>query len=111
MQRLRPVPAKSEEQSSEDATRKIDALETEITVLRGLVHRQTLGQVGYGLWRRTLEQIPEIVRDVAGIAGGSLVAYGAALIYRPAGFIVGGLLLIAGAIFAALGSPPSARTV
>jgi len=45
--------------------------------------------------------LPGIIRDGAGILGAALIAYGAALIYRPAGFIVGGLLLISGALLAA----------
>lgn len=39
--------------------------------------------------------LPVIVRDIAGVAGGALIAYGAGLIYRPLGFIVGGMLLVA----------------
>ena len=39
----------------------------------------------------------QILADLAGIAGAGLSAYGAWLIYPPAGFIVGGALLIAGA--------------
>ena len=43
----------------------------------------------------------EGVRDLSGLAGAALVAYGAWLIYPPAGFIVGGLMLLAGAVFSA----------
>lgn len=39
---------------------------------------------------------PGLLRDAAVLAGGGLVTYGAALINRPAGFVVGGLLLLAG---------------
>lgn len=35
--------------------------------------------------------------DAAGLAGAGLITYGAGLVYRPAGFIVGGLFLLAGA--------------
>jgi hypothetical protein len=45
----------------------------------------------------------DLVRDLAGIAGGGLVAYGAGLVNLPAGIIVGGLLLLAGAWLSARG--------
>jgi hypothetical protein len=38
-----------------------------------------------------------LARDGAGLTGCGLVSYGAGLIYAPIGFIVAGLLLIAGA--------------
>lgn len=41
--------------------------------------------------------LPGIVRDIAGLGGAGLVAYGAWLVYAPAGFITGGVLLLAGA--------------
>lgn len=44
-----------------------------------------------------------VARDAAGITGAGLIAYGAWLIFPPAGFIVGGLLVLAGAIAAARG--------
>jgi hypothetical protein len=40
----------------------------------------------------------DIVRDLAGLAGCGLVSYGTGQVYEPAGFIVAGLMLIAGAI-------------
>ncbi len=43
------------------------------------------------------------LRDVAGIAGVACVSYGAWSIYHPAGFLVGGALLIAGAVLGARG--------
>jgi hypothetical protein len=43
------------------------------------------------------------MRDVAGLCGVGLVSYGAWLIYPPAGFIVGGAMLIVGALLLALG--------
>lgn len=43
------------------------------------------------------------LRDAAGIAGASLIAYGAWRIYAPAGFIVGGALLLAGSLLLARG--------
>lgn len=47
--------------------------------------------------------VPALLRDLAGLSGVGLVAYGAWLIYPPAGFIVGGSLLILGALLLALG--------
>lgn len=38
------------------------------------------------------------IRDLAGVAGAGAIAYGAWLVYPPAGFIVGGVLLLIGAI-------------
>ncbi|MEA3042984.1 MAG: hypothetical protein QOH47_822 [Sphingomonadales bacterium] len=46
----------------------------------------------------------EFVRDAAGLAGAGLVAYGAWLVYAPAGFVVAGLLLLAGALLHARGA-------
>ena len=48
--------------------------------------------------------VPGVVRDLAGLAGVGLVSYGAWMIYPPAGFVAGGLLLIVGALLAALGN-------
>jgi hypothetical protein len=48
--------------------------------------------------------LPVIVRDVAGVLGAALVAYGAYLIYRPAGFIVAGLFLVVGSYLIARAS-------
>lgn len=42
--------------------------------------------------------LPSALTDLAGIAGAGLVAYGAALVYEPAGFIAGGAFLLAGAV-------------
>lgn len=42
-----------------------------------------------------------MLRDVGGLAGVGLVSYGAWDAYHPAGFIVGGALLLAGAWIAA----------
>lgn len=41
------------------------------------------------------------VRDAAGISGAASVAYGAWLVYAPAGFIIGGMLILAAALLAA----------
>lgn len=48
--------------------------------------------------------VPGLLRDLAGLGGVGLVAYGAWLIYPPAGFMVGGTLLILGALLLALGN-------
>ena len=51
--------------------------------------------------------VPGVVRDLAGLSGVGLVSYGAWIISPPAGFITGGLLLIVGALLAALGNRPA----
>lgn len=51
--------------------------------------------------------VPGLVRDLAGLCGVGLVSYGAWLVYPPAGFIVGGGLMIAGALLLALGNRPA----
>ena len=51
--------------------------------------------------------MPGLVRDLAGLCGVGFLSYGAWLIYPPAGFIVGGTLLIVGALLAAIGSRPA----
>lgn len=43
------------------------------------------------------------VRDAAGLAGAASVSYGAWLIYEPAGFIVGGLLVLVAVVSASRG--------
>ena len=48
--------------------------------------------------------VPGLVRDLAGLCGVGLVAYGAWMIYPPAGFITAGLLLIVGTLLIALGN-------
>lgn len=47
---------------------------------------------------------PGLLRDIAGLSGVGLTSYGAWLVYPPAGFIVGGSLMIAGALLLALGN-------
>jgi hypothetical protein len=46
--------------------------------------------------------LPDLVRDLAGLGGVALIAYGAWLIYPPAGYIVGGVLLVIGALLRAM---------
>ncbi|MGD9879427.1 MAG: hypothetical protein AB7U95_04745 [Reyranella sp.] len=53
--------------------------------------------------RAVATAVPGLLRDLAGLSGVGLVAYGAWLIFPPAGFIVGGTLLILGALLLALG--------
>ncbi len=48
--------------------------------------------------------VPALLRDGTGLAGAIAIAYGSWLIYVPAGYIVGGVLLI---IFAILTAPRS----
>jgi hypothetical protein len=50
-----------------------------------------------------MKLLPAILTDLAGLVGVGLAAYGAWLIYEPAGFIVGGALLIAGALLVSRG--------
>jgi hypothetical protein len=48
--------------------------------------RRALAPVGRAVVRHT----PHVIADGVGIAGAGAVAYGAWLIYAPAGFLVGG---------------------
>jgi hypothetical protein len=41
-----------------------------------------------------LRRAPHVILDTAGFAGAGLIAYGAWLIFVPAGFLVGGALLL-----------------
>jgi len=52
--------------------------------------------------------LPDLVLDVAGLAGAGSIAYGAWLVYPPAGFIVGGGLVLLGAVL--LGAKASRRS-
>lgn len=51
-------------------------------------------------WNRLRASLPGIALDICGCGGGALVAYGAWLIYRPAGFVVAGLLIVVGCLLA-----------
>jgi hypothetical protein len=42
-----------------------------------------------------VRRTPHVVADALGFAGAGAIAYGAWLIYVPAGFLVGGVLLMA----------------
>lgn len=45
--------------------------------------------------------VPVMMRDCAGLAGAAAIAYGAWMIYPPAGYIAGGFLVLAGAVLTA----------
>lgn len=42
-----------------------------------------------------------LARDLAGVGGAGLIAAGAGQVYAPAGLIVGGTLLLSGAVLSA----------
>jgi hypothetical protein len=48
--------------------------------------------------RAVLRALPSALCDLAGVAGVGSIAYGAWLIYEPAGFLCAGALLITGAM-------------
>lgn len=47
---------------------------------------------------KALSVLPGVICDAAGFCGAAVIAYGAWLVYQPAGFLVGGALLIAGSV-------------
>ena len=53
--------------------------------------RRRMVSAGRAIARRT----PHVINDALGFAGAGAIAYGAWLIFIPAGFLVGGALLIA----------------
>ena len=57
---------------------------------------RSIAFVAGSIMREFLALLP----DFAGLAGAVLVSRGAWMVYHPAGFIVGGMLLLAGSIFA-----------
>jgi hypothetical protein len=52
--------------------------------------RRSLARVGGAIASR----VPHVIADGLGFAGAGAIAYGAWLIYVPAGFLVGGMLAI-----------------
>jgi hypothetical protein len=42
-----------------------------------------------------------IIRDAVGVMAAASIAYGTGMIYHPAGFIVGGVIVLAGVFMAA----------
>jgi hypothetical protein len=59
-----------------------------------------LKKIGSGL-AKAATAVPELALNLVGFAGAGLIAYGAWLIYQPAGFITGGVLLLGGALLIA----------
>ncbi|RWO20673.1 hypothetical protein [Mesorhizobium sp.] len=43
------------------------------------------------------------LRDISGIAAAASIAYGSWLVYQPAGFIVGGFIVLSGVVAMARG--------
>ena len=56
------------------------------------------------LRERLVRQWPMAARDLAGVTGGGLIAYGVGQIYSPAGWIALGLMLVGGAFLSAKAS-------
>lgn len=54
-----------------------------------------------------LRALPGLLRDLAGLAAVGLIAYGAWLVYPPAGFITAGTLLLAGVLALSARAPQS----
>ena len=48
-----------------------------------------------------IHAVPGLIRDLVGLAGVASVSYGAWLAWPPAGFIVGGALVLAGVLLSA----------
>lgn len=46
-------------------------------------------------WSALRRKTPHAICDLAGFVGAGTISYGSWLIYEPAGFLVGGLLLMA----------------
>ena len=46
--------------------------------------------------RAAAAAMPDLIRDLAGVSAIALIAYGCWLIYRPAGFIAAGVLILVG---------------
>ena len=59
---------------------------------------------------RCWHKLPLLLRDLAGLAGVAAISTGAWMAWPPAGFMVGGALVLAGALLSARqdASPPSA---
>lgn len=51
--------------------------------------------------------LPDLIRDACGLAGAGAIAYGAWLVYPPAGFIVGGGLVLVGVLMSSFGRKPA----
>jgi len=57
-----------------------------------------------GLRARAIAAAPTLIRDAGGMLAAVSVAHGAGMVYAPAGWIVGGLLGLAGVWLHARGS-------
>lgn len=68
---------------------------------------KTIGTYMAAASKAVAKATPGTLVDLAGLGGVGAIAYGAWRIYEPAGFIVGGLLVLAGAIV--LGAKASRR--
>lgn len=53
------------------------------------------------VFKTMIKAAPVVLRDAMGLCGVAAVAYGSYLVYEPAGFIVGGLLVIGVCILSA----------
>lgn len=51
---------------------------------------------------RALRTVPAIVRDIAGLAGAGSITWGCYLLHPALGYIVAGMILLAGAIVSAV---------
>jgi len=51
--------------------------------------------------RAIVSALPAMARDLVGIAGAGLISYGAWLAYPPAGFVIGGALMVMAAVLMA----------
>jgi hypothetical protein len=60
----------------------------------------TIGKSAGAALRAAGRALPVLARDAAGLAGAGLISYGAWLVYVPAGFIVGGVLVLIGVMLA-----------
>lgn len=55
-----------------------------------------------------MKTLAVIARDVLGLVGMSTIAYGAWLIYQPAGLITAGFFAVVGAVLLSMGDRPAA---
>jgi hypothetical protein len=60
-----------------------------------MIFRRIAANTAAGL-AATARAVPGLVVDAIGLCGVGAIAYGAWLIYPPAGFIVGGIMVVAG---------------
>ena len=60
-----------------------------------------MASIGKGI-ARLAAALPIILRDLTGLAGAGMIAYGAWLIAPAAGFITGGVLVLAGCILVSI---------